>query len=90
MVTTIQVDEILKKKLDSLKIHRRETYNELLFRLVNLSSPRNFDRESLVDTIEVLSDSKTMREITEALERFEKGAKGIKFDDLKKELKLNV
>ena len=90
MVTTIQVDEILKKRLDSLKIHRRETYNELILRLINLSSSKNLDKESLTETIEVLSDPKTMRAIAESLERFEKGIEGIKFRDLKKELKLNV
>jgi hypothetical protein len=37
MATTIQVDESLKKRLDSLKIHRREIYNEILIRLINLS-----------------------------------------------------
>ncbi|PIN71053.1 hypothetical protein COV77_04020 [Candidatus Pacearchaeota archaeon CG11_big_fil_rev_8_21_14_0_20_30_13] len=90
MVTTIQVDELLKKKLDSLKVHNRETYNELLLRLINPPSPRNFDKESLVETIEVLSDPETMRAIAESLERFEKGVKGIDFQDLKKELGLDV
>lgn len=90
MVTTIQVDEVLKKKLDSLKIHYRETYNEVLLRLIDISSPRNFDKESLVETIEVLGDPSTMREIAEALERFEKGEKGVNFEDLKRELNLNV
>ena len=67
MVTTIQIDEALKTKLDNLKIHHRETYNELISRLVNGASPKNYDRESLIETIEVLSDPELMKGIAEAL-----------------------
>jgi predicted CopG family antitoxin len=81
MTTTIQIDNELKKKLDTLKIHHRESYNELIFRLVKSSSPNNLDRESLIETIEVLSDPETMKELAEALkeksgtslEEFERG-----------------
>jgi predicted transcriptional regulator len=73
MVTTIQVDENLKDRLDSLKIHHRETYNELILRLINNTSPNNLDRESLIETIEVLSDPDTMRDIAQALDDFHKG-----------------
>lgn len=90
MVTTIQVDEKLKEKLDSLKIHHRETYNELIQRLISCSSPREVDRDSLIETIEVLSNPETMRDIAEALKRFEMGEKAVNFEDLKKELKINV
>lgn len=90
MVTTIQLDERIKKKLDKLKIHHRETYNELISRLINATSPQNYSRESLIATIEVLSDPETMRNIAEAIERFERGEKGVSFEELKKELKLNV
>lgn len=67
MATTIQIDNKLKEKLNTLKIHHRESYNELIFRLLENSSPNNFDRESLIETIEVLSDPKIMRGIAEAL-----------------------
>ena len=90
MATTIQIDEIVKKRLDELKIHRRESYNELISRLINTTNPQNYSRESLIATIEVLSDSETMRNIAEALERFERGEKRVSFDELKKELGLNV
>jgi len=79
MVTTIQVDEKLKEKLDKLKIHHRETYNELILRLIEFSSPRNADKESLVETIEILSDPETMRDIAQAIEDFKIG----KFVELK-------
>ena len=72
MVTTIQVDEKLKEKLDKLKVHYRETYNELISRLINSSSPQKLDRESLIDTIEILSDPETMRSIAKGIEDYNK------------------
>ena len=89
MVTTIQLDEGLKSRLDKLKIHHRETYNELILRLISPSSQKNLDKESLIETIELLSDPQTMRDIAEALEEYEQG-KGIEFSKLKKELRINV
>jgi len=71
MVTTIQLDETVKKKLDSLKVHYRETYNELLRRLIESYSAG--DKESLIETIEIMSDPQTMRNIAEGLEDYEKG-----------------
>lgn len=73
MVTTIQLDEKLKEKLDKLKVHHRETYNELLYRLVSSFSPNKADRESLIETIDVLSDPETMRDIAKGLEDYNKG-----------------
>ncbi len=87
MVTTIQIDEKIKDKLDKLKIHHRESYNDLITRII--SSSQNVSRESLIETIEILSDPETMRDIAEALEEYEKG-RGIEFSKLKKELKINV
>ena len=89
MITTIQIDSKLKEKLDKLKIHHRETYNELISRLISQGAPQKMDKESLIATIEVLSDPETMRDIAEALEDFRRG-EFISFDELKKELKLNV
>jgi hypothetical protein len=90
MVTTIQIDESIKEVLEDLKIHPRETYNDLISRLINGFSSVNVDRESLIATIEVLSDPELMKGIKEALEEEKKGIKGKSFDQLKKELKLNV
>jgi len=89
MVTTIQIDEKVKDKLDKLKVHYREPYNDLIIRILSSCSPQNVNRESLIETIEILSDPETMRDIAEALEEYEQG-KGIEFSKLKKELKLNV
>ena len=86
MVTTIQVDEKLKSKLDLLKIHRRESYNELILRLIEMPSPKNVDRESLIETIEVLSNPDLMRGIAEALEEESRGVRGKTLEELEKEL----
>lgn len=71
MATTVQIDESTKKMLDKLKVHYRETYNELLRRLATNYSKE--DKESLTETIEILSDPETMRDIANALEDYEKG-----------------
>ncbi len=87
-ITTIQVDDKLKKRLDELKVHHRETYNELISRLISNSNPSEFDKESLIETIEVLSDSETMRSLAESLERIEQGDYGTPIAEVRKELGL--
>ena len=88
MITTIQLDTELKEKLDALKIHHRETYNDLISRLISNCSLVKASRESLIETIEVLSDPGMMKGIAEALQEIEKGEQGISLEDLEKELKL--
>ncbi len=78
METNIRLDSNVKKKLDSLKIHSRESYNEVVTRIIG-SMKKSVDEESLRETIEVLSDPETMRDIAEALEDYERG----KFVELK-------
>jgi len=86
MVTTIQIDEKLKAKLDNLKVHHRETYNELILRLVNGCSPKEADRESLIETIEVLSDPEMMAGIARGLRDFKEG-RFKSFEQIKKEMR---
>ena len=88
MVTTIQLDNKIKEKLDLLKIHRRETYNELISRLIDGYSIDNVDRESLIATIEVLSDPEMMKGIAVALREIERGEKGTSIEEFEKELGL--
>lgn len=87
MVTTIQIDEKLKKKLDELKNHQRETYNDLIERLTQLSSTQKEEMENLMETVEILSDPQTMREIAQGVEDYNKG-KFKTLEQVKKELKL--
>jgi len=87
METTIRLSLNVKKKLDSLKIYPRESYNDILLRLVGKN--HGVDVESLTETIEVMGDSETMRDIAEAMRDYEEG-RGIELRDLGKELNLNV
>ena len=89
MATTIQIDEKVKEKLDKLKMHYRESYNDLIIRILSSCTSQNVSRDSLIETVEILSDPETMRDIAEALEEYEQG-KGIEFSKLKKDLNLNV
>ena len=72
METNIRLDSNIKKKLDSMKVHSRESYNEVVTRILG-NMKKNIDEESLRETIEVLSDPETMRDIAEALEDYERG-----------------
>ena len=72
METNIRLDSNVKKKLDSMKIHSRESYNEVVTRILG-NMKKDIDEESLRETIEVLSDPETMRDIAEALEDYERG-----------------
>lgn len=85
MVTTIQIDEDIKKKLDLLKIHHRETYNELIERLINKCVTHEPDYESLIETLEILSDPELMKGIKNALIRIENNNYGTSIEEVKKE-----
>lgn len=84
MVTTLQLNERTKEMLDKLKVHHRESYNELLLRLIELYQ-HGADRKQLVETLEILSDPQAMREIADALEACEAG-KGKPLKKLRQEL----
>ena len=71
METTIRLDENIKRKLDLIKIHSRESYNDVIARII--SNNKKIDEESLKETIDVLSDPETMRDIAESLENYENG-----------------
>jgi predicted transcriptional regulator len=86
MVTTIQIDEKLKARLDDMKVHHRETYNELILRLINGCSPKEADRESLIETLEILSDPEMMGGIARGLRDFKEG-RFKSFEQIKKEMK---
>ncbi len=68
MVTTVQIDNELKERLNRLKIHPRESYNDLIARLIDSYSPEVASRESLIETIEILSDPEMLSGIARGLE----------------------
>tara|TARA_Y100000310_G_scaffold343121_1_gene449299 strand:+ start:2686 stop:2949 length:264 start_codon:yes stop_codon:yes gene_type:complete len=84
--TTIQIDKVLKEKLESIKLYQRETFNELISRLIDSTSLDTASRESLIATVEVMSDPELMRGIKEGLQ--EEG--GTPLEEFEKELGLNV
>ncbi len=73
MVTTVQIYQELKERLNHLKIHPRESYNDLISRLVDSYYPETADRDSLIETIEVLSDAELMKGIARGLQDVKAG-----------------
>ena len=73
MVTTIQIDNELKERLNHLKIHTRESYKDLISRLIDSYSPDIASRESLIETLDILSDPEIMRWIARGLEDIKTG-----------------
>ncbi|MDY0386824.1 MAG: hypothetical protein RBT65_06780 [Methanolobus sp.] len=61
VATTIKIDSQLKKSLDTLKLYPRETYNDVVSRLVDMA----YDEEALSD--------ETVNRIEEALEDLKRG-----------------
>ena len=59
MVTTIQLKENTKDKLDKMKLYRQETYNDVLERLIEDVSDLNLKtREELESTIKDIESGK--------------------------------
>lgn len=82
--TTIQIDKTLKEKLESMRLYQRETFNELISRLIDSTSLETASRESLIATIEVMSDPELVKGIAEGLQ--EEG--GTPIEEFEKELGL--
>lgn len=66
MVTTIQLEEKTKDRLGEFKVHSRETYNQVIIRLINLSEEEMevLDKETIKDIEEALDDIKAGRVYT--------------------------
>lgn len=66
MVTTIQLEEKTKDRLGEFKIYPRETYNQVIIRLINLSEEEMeiLDKETIKDIEEALDDIKAGRVYT--------------------------
>lgn len=73
MKTTIQVDKKVKDKLEAMKVHPKESYNEIIDRLISVS----YDDEELSD--------ETMKDIEESLEQMRQG-RTISNEELKERL----
>ena len=73
MVTTVQIDNELKERLNHLKLHPRESYNDLISRLIDSYSPDVASRESLIETLEILSDPEMIKGIARGLQDIKAG-----------------
>ncbi len=63
MPTSIQVEKETKKRLDKFKNHPRETYNEVLSRMIHMLSQQNKEELS----------QQTIKNIRKSLNDIEKG-----------------
>lgn len=77
--TTITVDLKVKKMLDKLKLANRESYNEVLHRV--LPKSKTDDIDSLQETVEILSDPETMARLAKSMDDFRHG-RLVDFDDI--------
>jgi len=69
-ITTITLDKGIKRKLEKMKLYNRETFNEVIGRLISEKDSSNFE---VRETIEILSDSAIMRSLAKSLDDLKKG-----------------
>jgi len=73
-ITTITLSMEVKRKLEKLKRYDRESFNELLSRLLSSKmAQKNNDLMDLAETIEILSSPEIMRSLAKSLEDLKKG-----------------
>ena len=73
-ITTITLNREVKRKLEKLKRYDRESFNEVLSRLLSGKIKLNReDSESLGETIEILSSPEIMRSLAKSLDSLKKG-----------------
>ena len=60
MVTTIQVDESTKEKLEKLKIHKRQPFNEVILELIDVKENSQNTGEKQKKTVNSLEEVKKL------------------------------
>lgn len=71
--TTITITLDLKKALDGLKRHPRESYNEVLGRILSLGGFASDEYQNLRETVEILSDPEIMESIAQSIRDVKEG-----------------
>lgn len=61
MVTTIQLEERIKTKLDKMKLHPRETYNKVIERLLYDTAEEELSPQTIRGIESALNDIKNNR-----------------------------
>lgn len=65
MATTIQIEEKVKERLEKLKVHPKETFNQIIIRLIEYSEDDMVLSEETIKNIqEALEDIKSGRYYT--------------------------
>jgi len=77
MPTSIQIEKEIKKRLDKFKNHPRETYNEVIARMIHVMSQQNKEELS----------QQTIKNLKKSLNDIEKG-KVYSLEQVEKELGL--
>lgn len=77
MPTSIQIEKEIKKRLDEFKNHPRETYNEVIARMIHVMSQQNKEELS----------QQTIKNLKKSLNDIEKG-KVYSLEQVEKELGL--
>lgn len=60
MVTTIQIDESTKEKLEKLKIHKRQPFNEIILELIDVKENSQNTEEKQKKTVNSLEEVKKL------------------------------
>jgi len=73
--TTITLDTAVQKRLARLKLHPRESYTAVLRRLLKAAHDSNasVDVEAILETLDIVSDPETMRDIAQGIEDVKAG-----------------
>ena len=74
--TTITLDTKVKKRLERMKVHPRESYTSVLNRILKKRRLKKADvdeLQSLIATYEILSDPKAMRSLAKSVEDVKAG-----------------
>lgn len=61
MPTSIQIEKEVKERLDKLKSHPRETYNEVLSRIINITEQEELSQQTIKNIEKSLNDIKAGR-----------------------------
>lgn len=69
-ITTITLNVDVKRKLEKLKRYDRESFNEVISRMISMKEDKD---NSISETIDILSDSNIMRSLAKSLDDLKKG-----------------
>ena len=74
--TTISIDSAILKRLARRKVHPRESYTAVLKRLLKRPALTHADVdeiESIIETVDIISDPETMRRLAKSMDDFKAG-----------------